>query len=131
MQFTAAELSGMATVQTAHMMDTGVLQAHSATQDAHGQQVDSYADGVAIPCGFGYAPLGRAPEVVLEDGTTVTVDAQVRLRVADGDAARAVDRFKLTHRFGEALNTPQVFEIVGLPRRGPSGIVLQLRKVDV
>lgn len=127
--FSTAERGELRGAQAAHMPDTCIVQTHSVTQDAHGQEVIDYADGLPIACGFGYAPLGVAPEVERADGTTVTVDAQVRLTLADGQGIGTKDRVKLTKRFGTALAPAQVYEVVGPPRVGPSGVVLQLRQV--
>lgn len=131
MVITAAERAAMQTTQESHMGDTCVIQSHSATQDAYGQESSTYTDGASIPCGFSYAPMGVAPEIERPTGTVMTIDAMVRLRIEDGEDVSPTDRVKLTHRFGEALSTPQVYEVTGNPRVGPSGIVLQLQRVTL
>jgi hypothetical protein len=35
---------------------------------------------------------------------------------------------RVTHRYGVALVTPELYEVVGLPQRGPSGFVAEIRR---
>jgi len=38
-----------------------------------------------------------------------------------------IDRVRVTHRYGEALGSPLVFDAIGEPRHGPSALLLDLR----
>lgn len=105
------------------MQDTCIIQAYSATPDTYGDPVPTYTDGAAIACGFD--PTGGR-ESWRPDMTALHVDATVRLPIATTLDTR--DRIKITKRFGVAI-TAIVFEIVGLPQRGPSGLVVELVKV--
>lgn len=122
--FSTAELAGMQAAQEEGMMDTCVLQTWSSSaQDAFGQRREAWTDGDAIACGFN--PKGGR-EVPGPEQAPILTDATVRLPI-DTEVDRR-DRVKVTHRFGALLATAQVFEIVQEPRRGPSGLQLDLRK---
>jgi hypothetical protein len=62
------------------------------------------------------------------DGTEVVLtDAVLRLPI--DSVVTNVDRVQVTHRYGEMLLTPWTFAVIGMPRRGPSGLLLNLRLV--
>ena len=121
--FSTAELGAMQTSAAESMMDTCKVGVWSTTgQDAAGQPVEVWTYGSAITCGLN--PKGGR-EVAGEGAEPILTDATVRLPIATSVDRR--DRIKVTHRFGAAI-TEQVFEIVQEPRRGPSGLQLDLRK---
>ena len=122
--FTGDELARMQATQTSAMFDTCVIQAYSAAQDAYGAMIASYTDGSEISVGFD--PTGGR-EGKRTDMTTLPIDATVRLPF--GTSVNAKDRIKITKRFGTALSTALVFDVVGFPQTGPSGIVLDLESV--
>lgn len=120
--FSATELARMQAAQTSAMQDTGVRLAYSATTDAYGNPVASYTPGTPGPCGFD--PTND--DEVQESGQVVTAEAAIRLPIDTVLDPR--DRWRITHRFGVAV-TAMDYEIIGLPQRGPSGLVLKVRKV--
>jgi hypothetical protein len=125
-QFTAAELANLRTAQAGHMLDTGIRQVHSRTFDTFGGPVDVWTDASSsTACGLDMRP---GVERHKPDMTIVQYDASLRLPIATTIDPK--DRWKITHRFGEAI-TNLVFEIAGPIQRGPSGIRLLLRKVEV
>lgn len=123
--FAPAELSGMQRTQNAAMMDTCIIYAHSATsQNAYGKPGATYTLGVRrTPCGYD----ATASDEILQGNESVTVDAVFRLPV--GTQIAALDRVQLVARFGTDLVTPILFEVIGMPDGGPSGIVVNARKV--
>ena len=121
--FTDADLTSMRDMQDAHMLDTGLVQAVTVTGDTFGQQVESWTDGSTIACGLDMRPGSERHGT---DKTIVEYDATVRLPIETTVDLR--DRFKVTKRFGEALATALVFDIVAPIQRGPSGIRLLLRR---
>ena len=127
--FTATELSDFRVVQTGHMMDTCVIGVHGSTTDAHGQEIASYTDGAPVDCGLGF-PQQRAGEFIGPDGNVISIDAELRLSIANGEGVSPHDRITITKRHGETLSTQQVYEVAGLPKRGPSGVVLPLVRFD-
>jgi len=125
--FSAAELAGLQATQVDSLMDTCLVQTWSGSSaDSYGQLVETWTDGDALACGY-YPKGGR--EVPGPDAAPIVTDATVRLPL-DTTVDRR-DRIKLTHRFGVELDTAEVFEIVQEPRRGPSGLQLDLRRVTL
>ncbi len=119
------DLTGMRATQTAHMMDTCVLQTCTQTADSFGQMIESFTDGSAQACGLDMRPGSERRGV---DSTVLQYDASVRLAITAAPDAK--DRVKVTKRFGETLTTALVYDIVGPIQRGPSGIRLLLRRIE-
>jgi hypothetical protein len=82
----------------------------------------TYVRGDAITCGLDMRSSAR--EVM--NGTQVVL-ADARLRLSVNTTLDNRDRIEITQRFGEVLATPLVYEIIGEPERGPSGLVVNLR----
>ena len=123
--FATAELSGMQDTAEESMMDACTLGVWSSgSADAYGQRVETWTPGSPFACGFN--PKGGR-EVAGAEATPILTDASVRLPIAT--VLNRKDQITITHRFGVALSPTQTFEIVGEPRRGPSGLQLDLRKV--
>jgi head-tail adaptor len=107
------------------MTDTCVVQTRTATADTYGEMIGTYSDGDALACGFRYLSGG---ELATEQMRMLRTEAELRLPI--GTTVTALDRVKLTKRYGAALTTTLVFEVVGPIRRGPAGLLLMLRKVE-
>lgn len=121
--FSNSELSGMARTQEGAMMDSCLIFAHSSgALNAYGKKADVYAAGVASICGFDATGSGE----VLQGTEVLTIDAAIRLPVDTVIDDR--DRIQVTKRFGKPV-TPIMFDVVGLPEMGPSGIVAKVRRV--
>ena len=127
--FSASELDALRTTQTSYMPDLCEVGLRSTTQDALGQPNTTITYGAAIPCGLNQGSgIGRmGSEVRTGDLTIVDRDAVLRLPHDTIIAADSVVR--VTHRFGELLLTPLVYEVIGQPAEGASGVVVQLRAV--
>jgi len=124
---TTAELAGMQGTAQESMMDTCVIQAWSGEEaDDYGQLVETWTDGSPVACGFN--PRGGR-EVPGPSSEPLLTDATVRLPL--GTAVDRRDRVTVTHRFGAALAVPLVFDVVQEPRRGPSGLQLDLRRAEL
>lgn len=104
------------------MMDTCIIMAFAdgATND-YGNPSDVYTDGAPTICG--YKPTGTRE--VQQGNETVLIDAELRLPIAT--AIKSTDKVRLTKRFGESI-TALTFAVVGQPARGPSGLVVKLRR---
>lgn len=125
--FSTAELSSLQATQVESLQDTCVLQSWSSgSADAYGQRVETWTDGAALACG--YKPTGGREVWGVED-QPIIIDATVRLPIAT--VVNRKDRVRVTHRFGVELDSAEVFEIIGEPRRGPSGLQLDLRRVTL
>lgn len=124
--FSSDDLTGMRTAQTAHMMDSCKLQACVQTTNSMGEEVETWpVDGDEISCGLDMRPGDERHGV---DMSVLTYDARLRLAITQTPDAK--DRVKITKRYGEALGTPLVYDIVGPIQRGPSGIRLLLKRVE-
>ena len=132
--FDALDLTNMRLAQTEHMPDYGrVLSYAAGTANEFGESdAPTYTESVGTVCGLDMNPnTGRSKggEFAGQDMTRIQYDAVVRLPVTV--AVKETDRFEVTHRFGEALDSALTYEIVSPILRGPSGIRLVLKKVVV
>ena len=126
-QFSADELAEMREAQDGHLLDLCIIQVFSRTFNGFGEEVPVYTDAAtATACGLDMRPGSEQPR---QDMTTLEWDATMRLPIAT--ALDAKDRLKVTYRFGELLATPLVYRVEGPIQRGPSGIRVKLRRVDV
>jgi len=118
----ATDLAMMRAAQLETMLDTCVLLSRSdGLVDAYNRPARVWAESAPIACGLDL----RASRELLP-GTEVPVyDARLRLPLTATVAN--IDRVRVTHRYGEALTSPLVFDAIGEPRRGPSALVLDLR----
>jgi hypothetical protein len=124
--FTAAELACMQAAAETVMMDTCDLLARDETdrKDEYGYPVAEWVEEYSLlACGLDL----RASRELL-NAETPLYDARLRVPI-DTDVSQ-VDRVRITHRFGEMLSEALLFELIGLPRRGPSGLLLELRYVS-
>ena len=123
-RFTTAELTALETDQEAHMMDTCSIGVYHSVPDAYGIPTPTYqaADGSVI-CGLNE----NVRQEVQSRGEVVMVDAVLRLPV--GTAVDSRDRITITHRFGVELTVKPVYNIIGSPRTGASGLLLNLALV--
>lgn len=125
--FSPGELTRLRSTQESAMMDTCKILAYSAgsRSDLGSYPGPVYTPGAALACG--YTPGGR--ELELDDKTLLVTDGALRLPI--GTTVAHHDRVQLTHRHGEALANPLTFEIVGPIKRGPSGLMIDLRLAEV
>lgn len=122
--FTTAELGRMEGAQEAAMMDVAVRWMYSKGEvDEYGKPAVVFIEGVELVCGFD--PSAR-PEAM--DGAEVVM-ADAVMRLPQGTELDARDRLEVTERFGVLVEEPEVFEVIGEAERGPSGLVLRLRRV--
>lgn len=126
-QFTAAELAGMRTAQTGHMLDTCYINVYSRSFNSYGEPVEVWSSPLTTTeCGLDMRPGRETPG---EDYTSLAYDATVRLPI--DTTIDVKDRITVIKRFGETLATALVFRIEAPIQRGPSGIRLALRRVEV
>lgn len=124
--FSSAELAAMRATQDSAMQDTCRIGVYREVSDAYGNPDTSspaslWVYGAALACGLEMV----RPRETQESGDVPLVDAKLRLPVATSIDER--DRIRIERRYGEALDPEKVYEVVGPPRRGPSGLVVSLR----
>ena len=116
----------MASTQEDAMMDTCQHLQRFTEVDDYNNAKPTYIAAESYSCGLDEAPKDREAM----DGTQVVMmDAKLRMSIDVDGVIANVDRLRITHRFGVALTTPRDYEIIGAPRRGPSGLIFALRKV--
>lgn len=122
-----ADLARMRATQEAHMFDLCTIQRQSHTHNALNEVVEVFTDDtVATRCGLDMRP---GSERYGSQMVNLIYDATVRLPIATVITAK--DRIKITKRFNETLATALVFYVVGPVQRGPSGIRLMLKRVEI
>lgn len=128
--FSTGELEALRDTQTGAMLDAcQIFDQVEGASDAWGRPEVTYAaresGGEPIEFACGYNP--HASREALTPTDVPRADAALRLPI--GTTIDATARVKITTRDGEALATPPIYEIVGRPERGRSGLVLALRLV--
>lgn len=119
----SADLSNMRTCQEAHMFDTcELLKKSTFGVDQYGMPYTSF-----VVVGMSVCGLNTTASREMLNAEAHMYDARLRLPL--GTVIINVDQIRITHRFGEMLNTPIEYEILGSPVIGPSGMVLNLRSL--
>lgn len=121
--FTTTELQRFQSEQVSSLMDTCVVLTYVGVTGDYGYGTPTYTSGTPIPCGFN----GKAREV-MQDTQVVLTDGSLRLPLET--VVTNLDRIALTHRFDVQLVPGELYEILGAPERGPSGMRLNLRIVS-
>jgi len=122
---TSVDLANLQAAQVGTMLDTCVIQSYARTFDSNGSPAETYTDGSAIACGVNMTP---SRENWRTNMNATHVDATIRLPIAT--SIKSTDYVKVTHRFGVALGTALVFDVVGSIRCGPSGLQVDLAAVS-
>ena len=125
--FTADEIAGLQSSQESFMQDTCQVGVRGSSQDALGELVDTFTYGSAQACGLTMSGGLQRNEFRTSDGTIVYADAALRL--AHDAVVTSDDTVKITHRYGSAV-TNVIYEVMGEPLVGSSGIVCYLRRVS-
>lgn len=119
---TAGELDWMRATQADHMNDTCVILVYGSTTDENNMPKPAYPAGSPMACGF----RARTPREVLQRAEVAMSDGDIRLPV--GTTIDRRSRIKITKRHGATLSPAEVYEIIGEPLRGPSGLVVLLKR---
>ncbi len=122
----AAELAAMQKTQTASMMDACTLLAPTKTTGDFGQQGATYTESAEIPCGFESPGTQRSGSLA---GVEVILYARIRLDLANGANVTPDHRVRITKRLGEPLTPPELYRVVGWPKRGPTAFVVELERI--
>ena len=124
--FSTAELAALRDAHTAHYNDSCQIGVLTSTQDSTGYPAPTWTYGSTISCGFDPSG-GREREGA--DKTVLRSDATLRLPI--GTSVNQKDRVKIISRHGSTLSPAETYQVSSLTMRGPSGLVLDLVKVDV
>jgi hypothetical protein len=118
----AAEVAAMRSAQEDHMNDTCVIRVYGSTTDENNMPKPVYTAGAAMACGF----RARTPREVLQRAEVAMSDGDIRLPV--GTTLDRRSRIRITHRHGIPLVPAQDYEIIGEPLRGPSALLVLLKR---
>lgn len=118
-------LSRVRAVQKDHMFDTVVRLVWSSEKDSLNADIPTWTAGATLRCGIDMT--GGSEQ---RDGGRIMVRWDARLRLPLGTVVDLRDRFRIVAHFGQSVLDETVYEIVSPPEEGPSGIVLNLRKVE-
>lgn len=124
--FSSAELSRMRAAQSGSLQDEFFLRRVTTSLDDFGQEVSVFEDLGPFECGVN---LSSSDETIHADGTSVQIDATLRVTLETALLISPLDRVIISKRFGEAID-PLEFSIDGIPLRGPTGSVLRLVRVE-
>ena len=129
MTFSEDQLAAMRATQALVMGHACQVGTIATTQNSIGELVAAApAYGRELACGFQMlAPTAIGAEFRTADGSVVRADAVLRLPY--GTAVTTSDVVKVTKRHGETITSPLVYEVLGLPAVGASGILCYLRQV--
>lgn len=120
--FTASELARMRGAQDDAMQDICKIWAYSSTPDSYGNPTPTFTwTGDLSACGFRHVK----PSEAHGSGEVPIMDAELRLPI--DTIITSLDRVEILQRYGEDLDSSEVYEVTGPIRRGPSGIVVMLR----
>lgn len=127
--FSATELSRMRVTQETAMQDSCYILRYLAVDDAWGNSTPTYTTSAEVACGFRHL----SPREIQESGLVPDVTSEVRLAADTAldprDRVRIIKRYDETWVEGLALDTED-YEVVGPVKRGPSGLVVNLRTVQ-
>lgn len=118
---TPTELSRMEDVQDSAMQDECTILTYTPTT-VSGEVQDGWdSGGTPIACGLN---TKKSKEIHKEDLSIVKTDAQLRL--PRGTTVEPRDRIQVLSRFNVTEDEQLIYGIEGEPRKGPSGLVLDL-----
>ena len=126
--FTPTQLERMQGTQDSAMQDVCYVLAYSATDDDYGNPEATYTAGASLNCGVEQV----RPAEVQASGLVPRIDVVLRLPIDTALDPR--DRIRVAGRYAEGSTwdepvTAVDYEIVGPPKRGPSGLVVECRQV--
>ena len=127
------ELGQMQSDNEAYMMDTAVIYTRTDAINSSGQPIETWTAGATIPCGFAFSPFKFRSRELAVYGAEETSEILVRARISLDyvDVLTTNDRLRLTHKHGIALTVAQDYDIQGFLEPGPSGLVVNLKRVEL
>jgi len=118
------QLARMQAAQVAAMFDLCVPMRYSESFDAMHHPVPVWIDAEPVACGL---DMVGGSEIDGDGRILVTWDAEIRLPL--GTILEPKDRVRIISRFGVADEPRLEYEVAGPARKGPSGLVVRLKRV--
>lgn len=125
--FTNDQLASMQAKQKEMMQDTCRIQTYAdGVTNEYGKPTPKWTEReIDIPCGVSFS--NRQWE---SQGTEESLIERV-IRLPMDTIISQKDRVRVTHRFGVALTSPEVYEVLGEAIRGASGLRVNVRRVTI
>jgi hypothetical protein len=100
--------------------------------NAVGEAQVTWTDGDTIPCGLEFSPFKFRSRELLGEGQDVgEILVRCRVPMKYYDTIQKEDRIRITKRHGVALTTAETYTVQGFAERGPSALVLNLKRVEL
>lgn len=123
----------LVTSYEALMTDRCTIQTRGNARSTVGEMVPTFTSAATdVPCAFEFSPFKfRAREFA--DVGVETSEILVRARISNDylNTISQDDRIVLTKRYGTALTEPETYEVQGFAEHSASGMILNLRRVEV
>ena len=121
---TESELTRFQETQNGAMQDTCIILDYNSVADDYGNPTVTYIMRLnSIACG--YEPIKTSE--THGSGEVPLFDARLRLPI--NTTIDAIDRIRITHRYGSAVANKD-YAIVGPVKRGPSGLILNIKRIE-
>ena len=119
-----------------YLTDRLVHLKRSQVLGSYGEPLPTYATYSTWRCGFAYSPYKFRSREVLRGGERATIPvSEILVRARLPQEAKGVidtdDRVVLIHKFNEALEEPQVYEVQGYEEITIYGLILNLKRTGV
>ena len=121
--FNNAEIAELRGLYASALFDTCVPLAYGATAGSYGVGQPTYTAGDPVPCLF----LPGRDKEESAGGQNLRIDGRVLL--PRDFAFDNLARLRITHLHGDALTTPQTYEIVAGPVLDHTGVTVKVRLV--
>lgn len=131
-----SELRQIRRENTRYLTDRLVHLRRVQTTGSYGEAISTYATASSWACGFAYSPFKFRSREMMRGGDRATIavsEILVRARLPQEAKGQidTDDRVVLTHKFGEALEEPQIYEVQGYEEITVYGLILNLRRTGV
>ncbi len=132
---TGDELSHIRHENERYLTDTLVHLRRTVTTGTYGEVVGAFSTASTYSAGLAYSPFKfRSREMARGDRAPIVM-SEVLVRARVPEAAKGEidtdDRVVLTHKFGELLDEPQIFDVQGFEELTIYGLILNLRRTGV
>jgi hypothetical protein len=122
-RFTTAELNSLSDTQESAMQDTCNLITYSGSYNEFGELEQVWTTTSGIACGV--KMVGGVEEY---RGQFIKLDIDAVIRLPIDTEITELDRVEVTKRFGVDVDD-MLYEVVGFPKRGSSGLQVDCKKV--
>lgn len=116
-----------------HLSDLAAVQTREMTTNSYGEAVYSYTTVGTYACGFAFSPFKFRAREANSQVTEGVSEIFVRARFSY-DAVDSIERdgrVILVRRYGIAVSPPETYEVQGFAEQNISGIIVNLKRVEM